>query len=606
MRRWVAVAAGVIIWVLLLCLGVGAQEMPKADRRASEVIFMMAYRDLLGRRYWSSLANISGALKKDTYFVDLYFLRSVVQRRMGNLDDAAASLRSYLEVRRNDYRGKSILRSLEDEIRSLRLALRPKASMLSATFVDARDGSVLPKLDRTFILGMGGAGKVSSLGDKLFLVDSLGDRVVIYRGGKRLASLAIKSPVAVVPLDYLNWVVLSSDGGAFRVEENQYSGAISQGPYFKHDGHISDGVALSDGAFAVTDRISGSLLILSSGGRVMGQWRPKGSGRLPELVAVDSLGSRLAVADRGRGMVYVLDWTGGSSFKEVANVRVNGVRDLTWNHEGGLFVVAEGGALFKVGPLWDGTVTLDTVARGLKDPWTVCTYQGGIMLLDQGGRQPLWGGLIYNDGAVNGLFGVMDMAIDEGDVYSLTMTSRLSPFFASIGDRFPVVRGVWQNKLALVSVSGSRRLIPEPQVVALESPDGDPSRLWRDIRAREEKGMSLPQVLLLNSNVRLGRRDQERLLAYCLMNGLRLDVAAIGVPSSPELDAVRRLTGGSLYFRAKPALTPLDGVEWTFRMPLPKVDVPLGNVSDSLVSLFVDAEDYSFREWMPFFPAAFR
>jgi len=72
------------------------QEMPKADRRAAEALFVMAYRDLLSGRYWSALSNIQGALKKNTYMVDAYFLRSIIQRRMGDIKEAERSMRYYL------------------------------------------------------------------------------------------------------------------------------------------------------------------------------------------------------------------------------------------------------------------------------------------------------------------------------------------------------------------------------------------------------------------------------------------------------------------------------------------------------------------------------
>ncbi|MCX7829059.1 MAG: hypothetical protein N2315_07650 [Thermanaerothrix sp.] len=600
------------VLLLALCLSIFveclsyAQEMPKADRRASETLFIMGYRDLLSGRYWSALSNVQGALKKDTYMVDAYFLRSVIQRRMGDLKEAERSMRYYLEVRRTDYRGRALLKGMEQERASLKASLNPVSSRLEVHLLDAKVQGLFSRWDPLFLWGMGGAGKVSSIGDKLFLVDSLGDRVYVYANGKRIASLKFKSPSAVVPLDYLHWVVFCSNGDSFRVEESQYSREIHVDSFLRYSGRIADAAVLQDGVFLLADQDNGRLAVVSTDGRVFSSWNPTAKGnKLPELVAVDVMGNRFAVADRGRGLVYVLDWDGAISIKEVASIRVPSVRDVVWNHEGGLFILAEGGTIFKTSPITSPAVTLEAVQRGLKDPWTICLYEGGIILLDQGGRLPMWGAIRPGVPMV-GFLGVRSMTIEEKDLYQLTMVAKLSPFLSSYMGRIsPVSRGVWQNKLAMISISSEGYADDAPESLILSNARGS-GTLWEGVKSFIERGNGLPEVLAVSSSVRLDDEALERLLAFCLINGIRLDVLSQGAPVPMKLDMARRLAGGYLYAGGVPSLAPLKGIYWTFRMPLSRVDVPLGNVSDALVSIFVDAEMYSFRDWVPFWPGVFR
>ncbi|EHM10072.1 hypothetical protein TheveDRAFT_0936 [Thermanaerovibrio velox DSM 12556] len=583
------------------------QEMPKADRRAAEALFVMAYRDLLSGRYWSALSNIQGALKKDTYMVDAYFLRSIIQRRMGDLKEAERSMRYYLEVRRTDYRGRALLKGMWQEEEALRNSLNPSASSVQVGLLDARGQGLFGRLDPLFLRGMGGAGKVSSMGDKVFFVDSLGDRVHVYANGRNVASLRFKSPSVVVPLDYLHWVVFCSNGESFRVEEGQYSKEISVRPFLKYSGRISDAAVIQDGVFLIGDQMNGRLAIVSIDGRILSTWHPPlKENKLPEIVAVDVMGKRFAVADRGRGLVYVLDWEYGSSFKEVASIRVPSVRDVIWNHEGGLFIVAEGGTLFKTGPVTYSSVTLEAMQRGLRDPWSICLYESGLILIDQGGRLPMWG--VLRPGVpMIGLLGVRSMKIEEIDLYQLTMVAKLPPFLSSyLGRISPVSRGVWQNKLAMISVSSEGYFDDTPESLVLTSSTGGAKSVWEKIKLFAEKGSGLPEVLVVSSGVKLDDTALERLLAFCLINGIRLDLISDGASPSVKLDMARRLTGGYLYNGGALSIVPIKGVQWTFRMPLSKVDVPLGNVSDALVSIFVDAEAYSFRDWLPFWPGVFR
>jgi hypothetical protein len=584
------------------------QEMPKADRRAAEALFVMAYRDLLSGRYWSALSNIQGALKKNTYMVDAYFLRSIIQRRMGDIKEAERSMRYYLEVRRTDYRGKALLKGMWQEEEALRNSLNPSASSAQVSLLDARGQGLFGRLDPLFLWGMGGAGKVSSMGDKVFLVDSLGDRVHVYANGRNVASLRFKSPAVVVPLDYLHWVVFCSNGESFQVEEGQYSKEISIRPFFKYSGRISDAAALQDGVFLIGDQLNGRLAIVSIDGRILSTWHPPLKGnKLPEIVAVDVMGKRVAAADRGRGLVYVLDWEDANSFKEVASIRVPSVRDVIWNHEGGLFIVVEGGTLFRTGPVTYSSVTLEAIQRGLRDPWSICLYESGLILLDQGGRNPMWGALRPGVPVI-GFLGVRSMRIEETDLYQLTMVAKLSPFLASyLGRISPVSRGVWQNKLGMISVSSEDYSDDTPESLVLSSSTtGEAKSLWERVKLFTAKGSGLPEVLAVSSSVKLDDVALERLLAFCLINGIRLDLISEGASPSVKLDMARRLTGGYLYIGGSPSIVPIKGVQWTFRMPLSKVDVPLGNVSDALVSIFVDAEAYSFRDWLPFWPGLFR
>lgn len=188
-----------------------------------------------------------------------------------------------------------------------------------------------------------------------------------------------------------------------------------------------------------------------------------------------------------------------------------------------------------------------------------------------------------------------------------------SPFPYRVGEASSQVRTVWQEgllsanlKVGLQTLSPERTLSLSPEPVRTGGQWVRASRLpalWGALEERSRNGKGFPAVLLVDSRLILTEREVSRLLGFSLLRGIRVDLLCRERPASFLLDRVRRLTGGLLCMEEPvEGLPPVETPLWEISLPLPARDVPFGTPSEALLSLFGDALNYQFRDWVPLWP----
>ena len=596
-----------------------AVGMPAADRPGAERLFLMAYQDYLADRPWSCLALLDQALKKNTYMVDTYLLRALAQRKLGLWAEGTRSLGDYLEVRRLDARIRGMAEAFREERGALQGLLYPRESGLYVPLQERLSPEVLPLplWDPLIWGGVAGAGRLRSMGNRVFLPDTLGNRLFIFEEGDspRGERLSLPQPAVVVPLSPARGWVLQADGRILEIWKNPLNDRYETKPLGDLRGGVTDGVALSARAVAVADRLGNQVRFHRRGDwKVYATWEPQGESEklLFEPVALDLSGPFLAVADRGRGRVHVLDVF---TLKERERFDLPLVRDLLWNQEGGLFLLTEDGKLLRTPPLPLRGRAPELLAEGLKDAWSLCQVRGRLLAVDQEGRR-WWEGPVGPDSRVRTGFlslGRLRVERSMGMEWLRLEAHPGSPFPYRVGEASSQVRTVWQDgllsanlKVGLQTLSPERTLSLSPEPVRAGGQWVRASRLpalWGALEERSRNGKGFPAVLLLDSRLILTEREVSRLLGFALLRGIRVDLLCRERPASFLLDRVRRLTGGLLCMEEPvEGLPPVETPLWEISLPLPARDVPFGTPSEALLSLFGDALNYQFRDWVPLWP----
>ena len=115
-------------------------------------------------RLWSALDELAVSIGKNVYFVDAYYLRSLALRRLGRYTDATAAMSQYLEVRRDDHRGRIIQDTMESEWAAIKRAVSAEAELPALSFDSMTINSFtgLPVYDPLSVKGMAGLGKIAS------------------------------------------------------------------------------------------------------------------------------------------------------------------------------------------------------------------------------------------------------------------------------------------------------------------------------------------------------------------------------------------------------------------------------------------------------------
>ena len=243
----------------------GELSQPAVDREASEAAFFSAYDHFLQNRLWNALDYLSEAISQNVYIVDVYYMRSLVQRRLGLYADAIDSMSQYMEVRRDDYRAGIILdvmRSERDMIKSL-LAPEGEPSALSFSSHTINSLLSLPVRDPLSLRGAAGLGKISSSGDNIFVCDTLGGAVWIFDrlGSRRPASVALERPAAAMPISQDIVFVFLEDGSVYKMTvDASLDPTLDEEPSL--DANIADAVCVDSTFFALADRRGGNLRFL--------------------------------------------------------------------------------------------------------------------------------------------------------------------------------------------------------------------------------------------------------------------------------------------------------------------------------------------------------
>lgn len=613
---------GVLFFLVCPVSALWAQSMtPVAiDRQAAEQDFLKGYSYFLDNHLWNSLDSIRAARKKNTFFVDTYFLESLVLRKLGRYPEAIRAMQFYLEVRRLDYRGRMILSSMEEEWERTKKILYPGHLDANIRFKIKRAGDFLPRVNLFHPIirnGLKGMGKVSQSASLLYIPDMLGDRLWVFnqRQDPWQGQLNIASPSVVIPLtlDEALLVQKSGDVHKIRVDEElnkihiQYQGGIPS--------NVADAVAISSTTLAIADR-TGSVVRFCSYPSLREEitWSPEEERtNLFEPVALAEFGPLLAVADRGNGIISVLDTY---TLKVRDQFALDRPRDLIWGDQGELYILLEDGSLHVRFPVSEKNTKTEMLVDGMRNAWSVAWLNGAPLIGDIVGRiwwngYPVLPGKTPHTGTVN--FGNLSVEGKKGSETLVMVGTVGSIFHDFVAEQIPVSQVVWRDEVRPAPMTEEIRKDDQlPWYYVAENGNHGLSgavvvpglnEMMKNIEARARRKEKLPRVLVLDSRVDATQAQLVAFLPFLLQQGIRLDLMEMGRPASIMLKRLSRLTRGvSFYTWPTTGVLPNDTLNWVVRIPLPPEPVTFGFPSDATLSFFADVHSIQFRDWLPIWP----
>jgi hypothetical protein len=616
-----------MFWLLMIMLltafphavSGGELSQPAVDREASEAAFFSAYDHFLKNRLWDALDSLSEAISQNVYFIDVYYMQSLAQRRLGLYSDATDSMSQYLEVRRDDYRANIILdvmKSERDMIKSL-LATDGEPSALSFSSHTINSLMSLPAHDPLSLRGAAGLGKISSSGDKVFVCDTLGGRVWIFGGDRRPASVALERPAAVMPISQDLAFVFLENGSVYKMTVNSSSDTtLDEEPSLDVD--IADAVCVDSTFFAVADRRGGYLRFVELPAmKETLKWRPpdgENGGKPFEPVAVAAYGPILATADRSGGKIYVLD---AYTLNPLDSFDAERPRDVEWGPLGELYVMSENGTLSTRYPV--GAVSADTitVADGMSEAWSMTWTEDSLLATTVSARTWWKGQALPGRRDVFGALRLHDPWIEtSGGTDNLMLRGTVSsPFQKFIQDKVPTTQVIWRGEVRpsrITSVGASfddKARFYAPAGGTLPNgervmPAGSVSDVMRDIASLSRRGENIPRVIVADSRISVSDDEAESFMAFLLHQGVRLDIQAIAKPASMLMNRLSKMTSGKTYYTDAINWIPRnESVEWVLSVPLPPDTTTYGYPSDTTLSLFSDIDMIHFSDWVPIWPS---
>jgi tetratricopeptide (TPR) repeat protein len=596
-------------------------SQPYVDREASENAFLEAYGHFMRNRLWSALDKLSESIGKNVYFVDAYYLRSLALRRLGRYTDAIDAMSQYLEVRRDDHRGRIILDTMESEWAAIKRSVSAEAEFPALSFDSMTINSFtgLPVYNPLSVKGMAGLGKISASEGRVLICDTLGGKVWVFDAGKNVpASLDASRPVAVVPLSPYEMFLFQEDGTVYRISFDGTSGQAEPELAGTLGTDVADAAFIDATFFAIADRKGGAVRFFETSSLAQAnEWRPPdagNSGKLFEPVAVSEYGSLLAVADRGNGEVFVLD----SYTLSVLDVfTVETPRDLEWGPKGELYVLNERGELYSRCPSASASADLKMAKRDMAGAWSMAWTRNRLAVTGLSGRTWWIGAMRPGHSETFGAVTLHDPWIETEDgVENLMLRGAVaSTYHDFIQNKAPMTQVVWRgevrpSRIRMVGAGyerGARFYSP--------SADGGSrnaeiiravtiSDVMGDIASVSRSGEPIPGVIVLDTRISGSDGQWELFFAFLLQQGTRLDLWALNRPASPLVNRVSRLTLGHTYYSSEVGPAPQnESVEWILSVPLPPDTATFGYPSDTTLSLFSDIDVIRFTDWIPIWPS---
>jgi hypothetical protein len=595
---------------------------PRVDREAAEEAFLKGYEFFLANRLWNGLDSVRQAQEENIYFVDAYFLKSLIMRRLGRYPEAIAAMSSYIEVRRDDFRGEMILESMTREWDVIGKALGPNGAGVNLFFRGDTINSFLgvPKTNLVSFTGMLGLGKLSAHGSEVLLCDTMGDKLWVFsRDGKHPAmSREFDNPAAAIPTSPSAAVIVLKSGDVLDLKIDIKSRTISPKPIGKVDANVSDAVMIDSALMAVADRTGQAVRFYSTPSiENIAVWRPDDSevtDKLFEPVALAAFGPFLAVADRGNDRVFVLD---AFTLSVLDSFDVDLPRDLEWGLQGELFILSENGSLYSKSPLTAVSADVETVAANMKNAWSIAWSSTGPIMTDIVGRW-WWSGRIAPGGTgAFGAVGLRDPWIAERDgTETLILRGTVSSIFHDFIDgRIPDTNVVWRNEVRPSRViqtatidGGEARFYaatrPEGSLSLEVAEAGTLNDVMDDIARISMSGGEIPKVLILDTRIEANDDELGVFLGFLLHQGIRLDLWVLNRPPSALMNRISRLTRGGSYFTSEPGVVPMnENIEWILSLPLPNDTSTFGYPSEITLSLFSNIDVVTFTDWLPIWPS---
>jgi tetratricopeptide (TPR) repeat protein len=594
------------------------------DREASGEAFMSAYGFFLQNRLWNCLDSLDEALRQNTYFVDVYYLRSLALRRLGRYKEAIGAMTSYLEVRQDDYRAQIILDSMKGQFALLRRTLYPNEIMNSLFLERLTTGAFLkiPIYDKESYSGMRGLGKISAAGDFVFVCDTLGNSLLVAgrNGRSGMTRLDVEAPVAAVPLAPSEALLFQKSGDVKRLSMDSRSWSLSATPVGSLDVNVSDAALIDSTLFVIADRTGQSLRFYSLPSLAeVTSWSPPESEetrKLFEPVAAASHGPFTAVADRGNGRVYVLD-SFTLAVQDMFEAELP--RDVEWGSQGELFVVSESGRLYRRFPTALSDTGPELVADGMNNAWSVSWMNGGLIISDISARMWWKGGASPKGDGALGALTLHSPWIEEkagnGEQRLMLRGAASSAFLDFMRGKAPDIQVVWRNEVRpsrVTEVSADKTgaifyYSPNPSENIVNDDvrrASSISDVIADIAAASRGGRALPKALVLDTRISGTNDELETFFGFLLQHSVRLDLWAVKRPPSALVMRISQMTMGNSYYSASLDNIPLgDGEEWMLSVPLPPETATYGYPSDATMSVFATVDVIRMTDWIPLWPS---
>jgi hypothetical protein len=595
---------------------------PRVDREAAEEEFLKGYEFFLANRLWNGLDSVQRAQEENIYFIDAYFLKSLIMRRLGRYPEAIAAMSSYTEVRRDDFRGEMILDSMRREWEIISETSNSGGTGINLSFRGYTINSFLgvPRTDLASFAGMLGLGKLNAYGNDVLLCDTMGDKLWVFsRDGKHPAmNDKFDGPVVAVPTSPSEAVVLLKSGDVLNLRIDVKSRTVSREPVGSIGANVADAVMVDSTLMAVADRTGQAVRFYRAPSlESLAVWRPSDSeetDKLFEPAALAIFGPFLAVADRGNNRVFVLD---AFTLSVLDRFEVDLPRDLEWGLEGELYVLSENGVLYSKFPLAAASPDVTMVAANMRNAWSIAWSGTGPIMTDIVGRW-WWSGRIAPGGVdALGTIGLRDPWIAESEGTETLMLRGLvsSVYHDFISGKIPNTNVVWRNEVRPSRViqtatidGGEARFYATSRPLGSLSPEvtevDSLNDVMDDIARISMSGGEIPKVLILDTRIAENDDQLSIFLGFLLHQGVRLDLWILNRPPSALMNRISRMTRGYSYFTAEPGVVPLnENIEWILSLPLPNDTSTFGYPSEITLSLFSNIDVVSFTDWLPIWPS---
>ena len=587
--------------------------IPPARIEEAEIAFMRAWKHFIMRDYWQALNYLEQAQKANIFLVDVYYLRGLILRKIGEFGLANKSVSSFLEVRARDDAALNVIRGISENKSELELLISesPYPMNWNVSFTPVYDS-----LDTGYFRPYSsyGLGKLSGFDSDLCFPDTVSNKV-FYRTKGRTGRLyvveGINSPVkALLPGDGSMYVI-NFDGEIYQLMDDSsfdLKGKVDCDS-------VSDSCFIFASKIAVADPVKRRITFYSWPELEFDdEWAPDeshGGDYLFEPVAVKAYANWLAAADRANGRIYFINLHNKSTFF-VENIAV---RDIIWNGLGILLSINENSEIsaFSVDFL-KKTTDKEVLISDADNAWAFFKYKGEIFCSDvSGGR--IWKITPTPDLNVSpAFFSLYDpqIVVDEqgNDILSVCATFS-SPFAIWGKDILPTATSVWNEQIITTSVTKTKAPPVMGLCFSLGNADGMVSDSMRVIPVKSYADIysMLPSIwgnqrdlitnFILDSSIIYNHEELLKLTAFCLFNGIKIDIWARGIPSV-ELMRASGATDGEIYYSVhnEPILSAHQN-ELSMQLLLTYKSEASGYPDRSTLSSYISFRQLSGRDWIP-------
>ncbi|MCL1876141.1 MAG: hypothetical protein FWF87_07805 [Synergistaceae bacterium] len=588
-------------------------SIPPARIEEAEIAFMRAWKHFIMRNYWQALSFLDQAQKANIFLVDVYYLRGLILRKIGEFSLASKSISNFLEVRTRDLIAPNVLKGISENKSELELIISESSYPVRC---NVSQSNIYDSLNTGYFrpYSSKGLGKLSGFNSDLCFPDTIGNQVFFRTNGDAGQFNIVKginSPVKAL---------LPGDGSIYVINIDGEICQIMNDSSFDRKGgvdcdSVSDACYISAAEIAVADPVSRKIKFYSwPEMKYEDEWQPdkyNSGDYLFEPVAVKAYAYWLATADRANGRIYFIDLRNKRSFF-VENINV---RDIIWSSLGLLLSVNEDSEISAhFVDFTNKSADKEVLRSELNDAWAFFEYKGEIFCSDISGNK-IWKITLTPNLDLSPAFLSLydpEFKIDEnGNAVLSVCTTFSSPFPEWVKEIMPTAMSVWNERIITTSVTSMKApsvmglcfsrgnadgmITPKMRVIPVESCAELYGRLpliWSNQR-------DLITNFILDSLIIYNHEELLKLTAFCLFNGVKIDIWARGMPSV-ELMRASAATGGEVYYSIfnEPMLIS-QRRDLKLQLLLADKTEASGYPDRSTLSSYLSIRQLSGRDWIP-------